>query len=329
MKITSEEFKRYANGLSSPEEKARMESWLNDNEDALSKIDGEDEQLSGVWLNLKKLTDEQDGAEIISIEKKQKPFFSSFAFRIAASIVVVMGIALFIIQQRGGFIAEEMMQMRVVSTKAGQRLNVTLPDGTQVALNAETELEFPEKFTGDQRLVKLKGEAFFSVTHDKSKPFIVHTDSSYTKVLGTQFNLEAYKNSNHVVLTVERGKVQFGRYLNNGGNENNNNDQVILTVGMQGVIDPGKKVFSQLVKAEETIAWKDNTFIIDNEQLADVAKRLERWYGVHVEIKSEELKSLTVTGTYRNAQLEQIMKSLAFSAGINYTLKNNTLTISK
>ncbi|WP_343554936.1 FecR domain-containing protein [Sphingobacterium sp.] len=320
MKITEQEIKRYASGHSSSEEKKRVETWLKDQDQIFGPAPGEAEQLRSAWNKLS-ANMSQDGQLTGTPNKRVNYKFLSAIGTIAASLVMLIGLGWLAYQFVTSVPAKKHALLKKVHTEAGQRLTVTLSDGSQIVLNGKSELEYPEKFDGQQRLVKLKGEGFFDIAHDESKPFIVNTDSSFTQVLGTRFNLKAYTDDEQVVLTVERGKVRFGRY--------DQRDQVVLTKGMQGIMEFHKAVRSSEVLPEEATDWKKDTFVIKNESLASVAKRLERRYAVQVNIESQSLRLLTVTGTFTNTNLEDILSSLAFSTGIDYTIKDKIVTIRK
>jgi len=97
--------------------------------------------------------------------------------------------------------------MNTVTAPAGQRVNLTLPDGTKVWLNARSEIQYPAVFIGSIRRVKLTGEAYFEVKHDKSNPFIVQTKKCNIKVLGTKFNVEAYEDSDDFCTSLMQGSI--------------------------------------------------------------------------------------------------------------------------
>jgi len=320
MNITPQEFERYAKGLASAEEKDKIETWLNYHAEELPKPSGECKQLAGVWSRLAteigNEKTEQTATKKISLWKNN----SAIIWKIAACIVLAFGIGRLL--SNGTIFNKEQQSIanKIIRTQPGQRKEITLPDGSKVILNAASELIFPETFTtDDKRLVKLKGEALFDIAHDARKPFIIHTDSSFTQVLGTKFNLSAYSNDNKVVLSVERGKVLFGRV--------DSKDQVILKIGMQGTLAHHQKVSVKINNGDNTSNWINNVLEIHNESLAEVAKKLERWYGVTVKINSATLKETTITGTYEQASLKDILNSLSFSADFKYDIKDKIVTI--
>ena len=161
-------------------------------------------------------------------------------------------------------------QLMAISTPRGKDYHLTLADGTQVWLNAESHLEFPDRFTGDKREVRLQGEAYFEVKKDVKRPFIVHTDYLSTRVLGTSFDVRAYSRKDASV-TLVSGRVQ------------------VKTGDLAQILSPGEQAAltgSQLaVKAVDTYPitqWKEGFFYFDNESLFSIMQELARWYGVNV-----------------------------------------------
>ena len=161
-------------------------------------------------------------------------------------------------------------QLMALSVPRGQDYHLTLADGTQVWMNAESRLEFPDRFNGNTREVRLEGEAYFEVKRDAKRPFIVHTDYLTTRVLGTAFNVRA-RSRRDASVTLVSGRVQVG------------------TGDLAKVLSPGEQAAlsgSQLaVKSVDTypiIQWKEGFFYFDNQSLFFIMQELSRWYGVNV-----------------------------------------------
>ena len=161
-------------------------------------------------------------------------------------------------------------QLMALSVPRGQDYHLTLADGTQVWLNAESRLEFPDRFNGNTREVRLKGEAYFEVKKDAKRPFIVHTDYLTTRVLGTSFDVRAYSRKDASV-TLVSGRVQ------------------VKTGDLAQVLSPGEQAAlkgSQLavipVDTYPITQWKEGFFYFDNQSLFVIMQELARWYGVNV-----------------------------------------------
>lgn len=169
--------------------------------------------------------------------------------------------------------ASQKKAMQTLSTPCGRDYEVTLSDGTRVVLNAKSELTFPSTFAGDaQRVVSLKGEAYFKVEHDERHPFIVKTDYFETKVLGTEFNVRAY-SSDEASVTLLEGHVQVGN-TQTPLLDMKPNDQVTLHKdGTLSKMQVDTYAFSK---------WKEGYFYFDDVPLVEVMRELGRWYNVDV-----------------------------------------------
>ena len=166
----------------------------------------------------------------------------------------------------------------------GSTYQVTLCDGTRVFLNSESELEYPIGFT-KARNVKLKGEAYFEVTHNKYAPFIVNCGNNIrVRVLGTKFNVSAYAERN-VAVTLVSGRVAVGSPL----------DKVVLKPSEQVEISKGRMA-KQQVNADLYISWVTGTYEFSNVTMGDIMTQLSLWYGVKIRFASPELSNIAFTG---------------------------------
>lgn len=321
MDISPSEFERYSQGKASPEERARIERWLTREEEELPPVAGEEGRLASIWNKLEETLIKQEEQPTFS-EWNRKSLWKYLIGTAACLLLLAGGMWYFWPENNptliGGHWADKNpATLKTVVTAVGQRTQVTLPDGTAVYLHSGSTFQYPETFAEQTRHVLLSGEAYFDVMPNKDKPFLIHTASSYTKVLGTAFNLRAYPDEDFAELTVANGKVEFGGHHVDGA--------ALLSAGMQATVKDGK-LSQRGDVGPEAFAWKENTLVIDNEPLQQVALRLERWFGIDVEIARKELETLTLTGTYKNASLDRILKSLQFTADIRYTYADRKLT---
>ncbi|ULT23762.1 FecR family protein [Sphingobacterium sp. E70] len=149
MKITREEFRRYTNGQSSATEKAKIERWLHEQEGELEEAPGENHQLRSAWDKLS--TNIEDKVKVIDVAVQGKPAIQrlSFIIGLAASLILVLGLGWYIYQQdRSALPIEKQASLKTVRTEAGQRLTLTLSDGSHIVLNGKSELEYPLQFEG-------------------------------------------------------------------------------------------------------------------------------------------------------------------------------------
>lgn len=169
---------------------------------------------------------------------------------------------------------------RTLSTPRGVDFKVTLPDGTEVWLNAESSLRFPEQF-GDTRKVVLTGEAFFKVAHDASHPFIVQTDKMNVKVLGTEFDFRNYEAEAPCVSLLQ-GSVEIL-------NTDNSSANIVLKPGQGASVGKNGMVSVSSVDVYAVRQWVDGFFYFQDQTLLSVLKELSRWYNVGIVVKDKKL----------------------------------------
>jgi ferric-dicitrate binding protein FerR (iron transport regulator) len=207
-----------------------------------------------------------------------------------------------------------------LQTPRGKDFKITLCDGTEVLLNSESMLHYPVRFEGGQRMVELKGEAYFKVAGDSQKPFIVKTEHIQTKVLGTEFNVRAYSNGNLHVTLIE-GSVAVRR--------NDNEKPVIL--------NPGEDVYCadktgamevQAVDVRKYTAWTNGFFFFEDVSLEHIMRELGKWYNVNVEFSNPQVMKFHFNfWANRNRDITEALDLLKETNKVNITFKENTITI--
>lgn len=248
------------------------------------------------------------------------------AFRVAASIVLLISLGLFIANQKGLFRVGHLETVANVSksTEWGQKKTVVLPDGSTVKLNAGSSLTYPEKFNNSFREVELMGEAFFIVQSDKNHPFIVRTKGIKTTVLGTEFNINAYSYNTKAIVTLAEGKVHVAPITSQ---ISSSKDHVILTPGEQASLDFSTGKFS---KREVSVAlytsWKDGILLFQDEPLMVVFEKLTRWYGVDFDLPPALSKSgCLLNGEFKDESLDIVLQSISLVHGFEYEFKDKKM----
>ena len=204
----------------------------------------------------------------------------------------------------------------------GKSSVVALADGTLINLNAGSSLRYPNGFKAEgNREVFLTGEAYFQVSHDAKRPFLVHTDDLEIEVLGTHFNVQAYadeKNSNTVLVN---GVVKVKQTANP-------EDAVVLKPGMQASYTQGSKTLEiASVNTAPYIAWVKGQLYFDQADFPQIARILERKFDVQIQVNNTALKKEKFTAKFKAESLEQILKSFNESYPFNYDIKQNTVVI--
>lgn len=265
-----------------------------------------------------------------------------FAAGIAASLVAAALLLYF--QVNNDSPVPRISSQNVVSTKPGSKSKIQLPDGTQVWLNADSKLTYQEHFEGKYREVVLTGEAFFDVAEDKSRPFIIHTNSIDVKVLGTAFNVRSYPDEHTTETALIRGSVEVTLHSDSG-------KKIILKPNEKVVVRQRAEAPEKAAAAKPAVSekiptltvvpmhsldadsttyetsWVKNKLAFDGETLEQVAQKIERWFGVTVTIKSSHLKKEVFTGMYEDESLTEVLAALQLSGKFNYTINRKDVTI--
>lgn len=207
----------------------------------------------------------------------------------------------------------------------GEKLKILLSDGTQVWLNSGSTFRFPQEFNSlsKNRLVYLDGEAFFDVTKNKEKPFIVNAQEVNIKVLGTQFNLSSYTSDKTVVTTLVEGAV-------NVFETDTPENELELKPNFQATYSKNKNSFSKKqVDTDIYTSWMNGKLIIDGLQFSAILKKLERLHGVSIINKAENLNHEIYKGEFENENISTILKTIALSTPFKFSIDQNTITITE
>ncbi|MGF6924798.1 transmembrane sensor [Chitinophaga sp. W2I13] len=299
----------YLEGKCTPEQKEWMEQWF----DRLSE-EGSGEELPAdkelVMQRLKERIDRQI--------KRQNFFKLPVLLRVAASVIVILSLGTwaYLHYHNTGTVA---VQYVTRSTARGQQLKIPLPDGSIVTLNAGSGIRYPENFRENRTVTLLEGEACFDVTTDPMHPFTVSSAGVQTEVLGTAFNVQAYKALGEVTVTVIRGKVAV---------ETSSQEAPLMVLPDEQAIihtangSPQKRK----VDAAATTGWLTGKLIFRNETLQHVAILLENIYDVKIVFKDEATKGIRFTANFSSTDsLEKILFAIAKANKLNWSARNKVV----
>ena len=323
MKITKENIERYHQGKCSPEEQRIVEQWLDSEELEMSFPENADINAIGDrgWKRISSRYHINVQPDPVLVPKLRS---YRMIWQIAACMTLLLGAATFYYLNTDLKNSENnaAIAYKEIRTLKGQKLSVTLPDGTIVWLNSESVLRFPENFKGHLRELKFSGEAYFSVTKDASKPFIISTEKTKVQVLGTKFNLRAMATETATTVVVEEGKIRFS----GAGNQY----QSILTANKRGVFETKgatPSMYTDEVYAPKYMAWKNGELLMDNLTIEETAEMLERWYNVKIKINRPELSGERYTGSFKNASLQKVMESMSFAVKFSFRQNGQTFIL--
>lgn len=214
-------------------------------------------------------------------------------------------------------------EKRVIVTKEnprGQKSTSILLDGTKVHLNAESELIIDSLFGLSERKVYLTGEAYFDVSDDQSKPFIILTDELKTTVLGTSFNIRSYDSEEHTKIVVVSGKVKVSHL-------SANSFQLKPYDLLKYKKENGKFQTEKVNDLASHIAWKDGVLTFDNNTFDEVKEKIERWYDVKIKIDTDHKMEGSYSASYDNKSLIKVLDGWSYASGFSYEKSKDNIII--
>ena len=282
-------------------------------------------------------------------EEKEERNHKLFAFLKIASIVIVsVGLSwlVFGLTSSNRFLISK----NEVITPIGSKTQIVLPDGTRVWLNAGSNLTYYSDYNGEKRDVTLSGEAFFEVTKNPNKPFVVKTGKIDIKAYGTAFNVKSYPTDRFVETTLINGVVTIEQVatkktlaiLKPNQKSIFYKDDIrpsltkILKLDKQKItkdsiieVNANENILlAQTNNTESQTAWKEQKLYFTSETFDEIAKKLERWYGVTIHLQNDELLNERFTGKFtHNEPLAQVLEAIKITTPISYSIKLNDVYI--
>lgn len=215
-------------------------------------------------------------------------------------------------------LGNERVRMVEVRTNPGVVSRFELPDGTKVWLNAGSTLNYPQKFWAENRQVELTGQGYFEVIKNPEKPFIVKVDPAYSvEVLGTTFNVSAYRDDETIGTTLVEGSVKVNISQKNGKVIS----QLLKPDERAEFMKSTCKLNISSVNTDYDTAWINGEIIFRNHSMRQVLKMLGRHYNVKFDVKDDEVLNSIITARFKDEQLPQVMEYLKLASGISYKIK--------
>lgn len=323
---------KYLAGETNEKEKAAVEKWLGksaENRAEFKKLRSDWKimesmkqfDVDNAWNKLHgRIMENGEPVREESMESafipRRKPWGT--ILRIAASLLllIALGISLAVVTGRFSKVT--------ITTAANERLrNVTLPDGSKVTLNGSTTLSYMKHFRGNSRNVALTGEAFFEVTPDKSRPFIISTDEASIRVVGTSFNVDTRANSSDVEVYVSTGIVEVYK-------PESINNSVFLHPGEIATVSKNI-INSKTAVNENSLAWKTGKMDFRDIPWSDAVEMLNKVYNVNIILREPGLSSIKTTGEYRYPEepLDTILRILCQQSSLRIEKSDNKIYLSK
>jgi len=304
----------FFDGYASKEEKEEIRSWLKDSEEHKKELFKEREFFDAVILSEKVCQDPKK-------EEAKRPLSKSILYesiKIAAVVALVLVCTCYFYQSK---LKQASLATNIVTVPAGERAKVTLPDGTKVWLNACSEIQYPGIFIDSVRKVKLQGEAYFEVTHDKDHPFIVQTKKFNIKALGTKFDVDAYEDSNNFCTSLMQGSVEVSEQINPSS-------RIILKPGHQVSMTDGHLKETNTIKDYDLFRWREGLICFRDLTFEQLMIRFEKCYGIHIIVLNEKMKSYVCSGKFRVSDgINNALRIIQKDAKYKFERDENNTTI--
>ncbi|MBW8332609.1 MAG: DUF4974 domain-containing protein [Prolixibacteraceae bacterium] len=314
----------YLSGEASQAERDELNRWIGESP-ANKRIFEETQQIwakSQTYFAAPEISSDREKIKDQIIQQLSKPTktvsLSTWIYRVAAilALPVMLGIGWYL----GSAEISSEMQMCEVTALKGQVSKCVLADGTEVWLNAGSTLKYDAALKGNLREVNLDGEAYFKVSKNKHKPFVVTTEYAQIKVFGTIFNLKAYSGENKVETTLEEGSVVFS--LNEGSTipvELKPGEQVVYNISE-------KKITVGKVETYLHTAWTDGKFVFKDADLHTIIQELEKLYDVRIHLDNDSLLKLHFRGMFEYEQnIFSALEALERTTNMKYRMKGRDI----
>jgi transmembrane sensor len=320
MKMTKVEFQvlldKYLNGLASPHETKLLDQFFDSYHKKPVAVGEVSEEIR------EEILQNIQAAIGVDIRNTNSKFGGLGVWLRAAAVISFVLITSYFLLDRFGLQDEKtqplVAKVKSVRASKGQKLDIRLPDGSRIKLNANSKISYPEKFAGDIREVTLDGEAYFDVTHIPSRPFIVHTPYASTQVLGTSFNV--LHAGEATTITLVEGKVNVS--LPNG-------QTALLTPNRQATIGrDAQRIDTQQVDVEKYVGWKNNTLHFNNITVREAFAAMENWYNVDIEVNNPAVMNCIINSKYQNESLENVLNSFRFMLKMDFKINGQQVTVS-
>ena len=307
----------YLSGELGPEERARFREEIDKDPEKQQLLEsyrriwdgavpGETYDLDDEWSQLKKQLPDFDAASGRSLR--------FYTYRIAAVLIVglVMGISWL-------YLSRMKDTVRVLAEDTP--VEVVLEDGTRVRLNRNSSFRYSETFDQEERRVFLSGEAWFDVARDSSKPFVVDAGTALVEVLGTSFNVNAYRKNPTVEITVQTGMVALS-------SKADQKDQIVMKAGSGGTFNKSRKELILIPSSDpNSISWMTRELVFNGSSLQEVCELINKVYGVHMVVLNQELASCPITVTFSDQSLESVLRVLELTLDLQIIRDGKEITL--
>ena len=309
MKITEETLIRFQKCETTPEEEVAILDWLDADPENQRQLDSLDFQFNAAVLHMEQPQSEDQSSRRIN------PFRAFIYAGVAAAIALLLAVGNGWYQARQTRLDLESLNT-TINVPIGQRIEVTLQDGTRVCLNAGSSLEFPNVFSKHDRKVRLSGEAMFDVMPDADCPFVVETYGYDVQVYGTKFNVEADAASAEFSTALLQGSVKVTDRASGAG--------FFLVPGEKAELVQGKLRRSPITNSDEYL-WTEGIISLQCDSFTELLKRMEKAYDVHFIIQFDKEPVVRCRGKIRVSDgIEHALEIIKLGTDFNYEIRRGS-----
>lgn len=303
---------KYFEGIASPEEEESVYRWLDassENEDELLR---EREFFDAMILSgtaEKKVPAKKEALDTVKIPLLRPWMREVLKVAAVVAVTVSCGFYFYVSEKR-----ELLAATNTLTVPAGQRVNLKLPDGTSVWLNARSEMIYPAVFSGSKREIKLNGEAYFEVAHNAERPFVVHTEKCNIEVLGTKFNVGAYSDTDGFSTSLMEGSVKVTDNASLSAS-------VLLKPGQEVHLEDNRLLVSSIDDYDQ-FRWREGLVCFSDIPFNELMRRFETCYGISIVVENKNLREYSCSGKFRISDgLDNALRILQRNA--KYTFERN------
>jgi ferric-dicitrate binding protein FerR (iron transport regulator) len=318
-----EKLERFANGLSTEEEKQYIYSLFAEHEgdhglkhylqqqfdEYIKTAPDEDFQLTYLLDRVHHIIHKKEKTSEKSLVRKIYKWYAAAAAILIVPLLIASIVWITEMNADTSVVAEAPVSSTLYAP-LGSRINFSLPDGTKGWLNSGSSLDYTIPFS-QNRKITVEGEVWLDIAHDEAHPFEIAAGKSKVKVLGTKFNLNAYPDENFVEVVLAEGKVEFSTSGLAKPVELKPNERLVYN-------NDGVNV--QKTDASKFAAWVEGKLVFRGDPMTEVARRIGRWYNVDVVLNDKELEQYVIRGIFQDDTLEEVMRYLSMTSPIRYRI---------
>lgn len=328
--------KKYNEGLCTPEEDALIDKWfraMESSDDAPLPAPEKIQAKQRSWTRVQEHIQHSGNVEAKPITKAQERWIGSRPFwSIAAALLILMvsAVFLFVKPDVGSDLASAPQpEEKSIANNTNHVRKLFLADGSEVVLEPNSAIHFREPFDDTQRMVSLEGEAFFNVSRDVSRPFLVNTNDLITKVLGTSFTVSAFPDDEHITVSVQTGKVSVITKKDKSAYSSELNE-TILTPNQKAIYNKNNNLVSRAIVTEPAPilpAEVVKRMQFEAAPIREIFEGLEQVYGVDIEFSEETFSSCILTTSIAEGNIYNRLDMICKAIDARYTLKENVIVV--